>query len=118
MQWAACVGRVYSGGFSPRYAPADVKDLAVSVVVPSHARRLRLRWLLNALEEQTLPADAFEVVVVHDYQGGDAAMLDEHPLAQSGRMRQIPIEPGRGRPSVQRNLGWRAANAPLVAFVD
>ena len=26
---------------------------AVSVVVASHARQLRLRWLLNALEEQT-----------------------------------------------------------------
>jgi len=95
-----------------------VKDLAVSVVVPSHARRLRLRWLLNALEEQTLPADAFEVIVVHDYQGADAELLDGHPLAQSGRMRQIRVEPGRGRPSVQRNLGWRAASAPLVAFID
>ena len=91
---------------------------AVSVVVPSHARRLRLRWLLNALEEQTLAADRFEVIVVHDYQGEDARLLDEHPLSGTGRMRQIRIEPGTGRPSVQRNLGWRAARAPLVAFVD
>ena len=41
----------------------------VSVVVPSHARRLRLRWLLNALEEQTLAPERFEVIVVHDYTG-------------------------------------------------
>ena len=26
----------------------------IAVVVPSHDRPLRLRWLLNALEEQTL----------------------------------------------------------------
>jgi GT2 family glycosyltransferase len=90
----------------------------VSVVVPSHARRLRLRWLLNALEEQTLPADAFEVIVVHDYTGPDAALIDEHPLTVSGRLRQLRIEPGTGRPSVQRNMGWRAARSSFVAFID
>jgi GT2 family glycosyltransferase len=95
-----------------------VEELAVSVVVPSHARRLRLRWLLNALEEQTLEPERFEVIVVHDYQGDDAALLDTHPLARAGRMRQVAIEPGTGRASAQRNLGWRAAGAPLVAFID
>ena len=93
-------------------------DPAVSVVVPSHARRLRLRWLLNALEDQTLAPERFEVVVVHDYVGDDARLLDEHPLTRSGRMRQLRIEPGTGRPSVQRNMGWRAARAPLIAFID
>ena len=37
--------------------------LDVSVVVPSHERPLRLRWLLNALEEQTLP-ERWELLVV------------------------------------------------------
>jgi len=91
---------------------------AVSVVVPSHARRLRLRWLLNALEDQTLDPAAFEVIVIHDYAGDDAELLDAHPLAQAGRMRQVRIEPGTGRPSVQRNIGWKVAAAPLVAFID
>jgi len=77
-----------------------------------------LRWLLNALEDQTLHPAAFEVIVVHDYEGEDAALLDGHPLAREGRMRQLRIEPGTGRPSVQRNMGWRAASAPLVAFID
>lgn len=92
--------------------------LDVSVVVPSHARRLRLRWLLNALEDQTLLPERFEVIVVHDYQGEDATLLDRHPLAAARRMRQIRIEPGTGSPSRQRNMGWRAAQAPLVAFID
>ena len=30
------------------------------------------------------PADAFEVIVVHDYQGDDAEVLDGHPLARVG----------------------------------
>ena len=90
----------------------------VSVVVPSHARRLRLRWLLNALEDQTLAPARFEVIVVHDYTGADAELLAGHPLAQEGRLRAEPIEPGTGSPARQRNIGWRVARAPLIAFVD
>jgi GT2 family glycosyltransferase len=96
----------------------SVSSLTVSVVVPSHARRLRLRWLLNALEEQTLPTEAFEVIVVHDYAGEEAELIATHPLASAGRLRELRIEPGTGRPSVQRNMGWRAAEAPLIAFID
>jgi hypothetical protein len=90
----------------------------VSVVVASHARVLRLRWLLNALEEQTLDA-SWEVIVVHDYDAGTAARhLDAHPLALAGRLRQLAIAPGTGSPARQRNLGWGAARAALVAFTD
>ena len=91
----------------------------VSVVVPSHARELRLWWLLNALEEQTLERDRYEVVLVHDYDdAGFLAELDAHPLAVAGTLRCVRIEPGTGRPSRQRNLGWREARAELIAFTD
>jgi len=92
--------------------------LDVSVVVPSHARRHRLRWLLNALEEQTF-AGAWEVVVVHDYDAPTAArVIDDHPLARAGRLRHLAIAPGTGSPARQRNAGWRAARGALVAFTD
>ena len=91
----------------------------ISVVVPSHARELRLWWLLNALEEQTLEPDRFEVVLVHDYDdAGFLDLLERHPLAESGCLREIRIEPGTGSPSRQRNLGWREARAGLIAFTD
>ncbi len=91
----------------------------ISVVVPSHNRRLRLRWLLNALEEQTLARERFEVIVVHDYDDEDSHdLFEHHPLAETGTLRQIRIAPGTGRASRQRNLGWRAARAPLIAFTD
>jgi glycosyltransferase involved in cell wall biosynthesis len=93
--------------------------IAVSVVVASHARHLRLRWLLNALEEQTLPAERWDLVLVHDYDAATAArVIDSHPLAREGRLRQIAIEPGTGSPSRQRNIGWREARADLIAFTD
>jgi glycosyltransferase involved in cell wall biosynthesis len=91
----------------------------VSVVVPSHGRELRLWWLLNALEEQTLERDRYEVVLVHDYDDPDfLGLLDSHPLAESGRLRAVRIERGAGKPSRQRNIGWRQARAELVAFTD
>ena len=91
----------------------------ISVVVPSHNRALRLRWLLNALEDQTLERDRFEVIVVHDYDDADTdSILERHPLLAAGVLRHERIAPGTGRASRQRNIGWRAARAPLIAFTD
>lgn len=90
----------------------------VSVVVASHARHLRLRWLLNALEDQTF-TEPWELVIVHDYDAATAQrILTRHPLTESGRLRHLAIEPGTGSPSRQRNLGWREATGRLVAFTD
>jgi GT2 family glycosyltransferase len=88
----------------------------LSVVVPSHGRPLRLRWLLNALQEQTL--ERFEVVVVHDgpADGPTDRLLATHPLAAEGTLRGLRAEPCGA--AVKRNLGWRAARGALVAFTD
>src|SRR5213593_4083172 len=56
-------------------------DPLISVVVPSHERPLRLRWLLNALEEQTLAREQWEVIVAHDSGPETQELLREHPLA-------------------------------------
>ena len=91
----------------------------VSVVVASHGRHLRLLWLLNALDEQTLDRSEWDLVVVHDYDQETAErVLERHPLSQAGVLRQIAIAPGTGSPARQRNLGWRAARGELVAFTD
>lgn len=89
------------------------------MVVPSHDRPLRLRWLLNALEEQTLAADRFEVVVVHDSSGpATAELLAGHPLTRAGRLRYDERVPGSAMAGEKRNMGWRMARAPLIAFTD
>jgi GT2 family glycosyltransferase len=91
----------------------------VSVVVASHERPLRLRWLLNALDEQTLDREQWELIVVHDSRSSETAdLLDTHPLAEAGTLRHFRLQPGTGLPGVQRNVGWRNACAPLVAFTD
>ena len=68
----------------------------ISVVVASHDRPVRLRWLLNALEEQTLDPARWEVVVGHDSAGPETAeLLATHPLARSGRLRHVALPPAR-----------------------
>jgi glycosyltransferase involved in cell wall biosynthesis len=91
----------------------------IAVVVPSHDRPLRLRWLLNALEEQTLARDRFEVVIAHDSVGPETEqLLREHPLAEAGVLRHLTLEPGTAPPGRNRNAAWRAARAPIIAFTD
>jgi GT2 family glycosyltransferase len=92
----------------------------ISLVVASHGRPLRLRWLLNALEEQTLERDRWELVVVHDNPPGDPTheLLRTHPLTAAGVLRFHHLEPGTGSPARQRNVGWRDAAAPVIAFTD
>lgn len=91
---------------------------AASVVIASHGRALRLRWLLNALAEQRFE-EPWEVVVVHTYDEETASrVLERHPLHADGRLRHQAIDPATGSPAHQRNLGWQLARAPLIAFTD
>jgi GT2 family glycosyltransferase len=89
----------------------------VSVAIPSHDRPIRLLWLLNALEEQTLPPERFEVIVAHDSSDETAEVLSTHPLADAGVLRELRFEE-RMAPAALRNAAWRKARAPLVAFTD
>jgi GT2 family glycosyltransferase len=109
---AAALGRAAADlalvGVAARAGAARVTP-EVSVVVPSHARPARLARLLDALAAQTLPRERFEVIVVHDY---------EHDLTHPVLARQLRVAPAQRGPARQRNLGWRDARAPLVAFTD
>jgi len=93
-------------------------DLKLSVVVASHNRPLRLRWLLNALEEQTLDRAGWEVVVAHDSSGPETeTLLRSHPLATAGVLRHLSFAPGPG-PAAKRNAAWRVARADTILFTD
>ena len=93
--------------------------IELTVAVASHERPLRLRWLLNALEEQTLSCERFEVVVCHDSAGDETErLLRDHPLAVGGVLRHVRLPPGTGSAARQRNEAWRAGRAPVVVFTD
>ncbi len=78
----------------------------VAVVVPTYRRPLRLRWLLNALEEQR--DVQFEALVAHD--AGEEVDLPAW-------VQRVEVIAGRG-PGAKRNAAWRASSADLIVFTD
>jgi hypothetical protein len=91
--------------------PAREPDIAV--VIPTRRRETRLAFALEALAGQRLDPSRFEVVVVRD---GDAT----EPFAQppDGLPVRFLARSGVAGPTAKRNVGWRAATAPLIAFTD
>ena len=91
----------------------------LSVVVPSHDRPLRLRWLLNALEEQTLDRSLWEVCVCHDSVGPETdELLRTHPLAKAGVLKSTRLPAGTAPPGANRNAALTLATGPTIVFTD
>ncbi|WP_436793930.1 glycosyltransferase family 2 protein [Actinospongicola halichondriae] len=92
-------------------------SVAVSVVVSTYDRPEMMERLLDSLLAQDHPDH--EIIVVDN--GSDARtgeMLDrvaEHD--HRSVLRRLRVDVNRG-PAPARNLGWRAADAPLIAFID
>jgi glycosyltransferase involved in cell wall biosynthesis len=90
----------------------------VSVAVSTYQRAGLLPGLVAALEAQTLPAHDFEVVITDNGATDDTAavlarLVTESPL----HITVVAAAENRG-PAAGRNLAWRAARAPIVAFTD
>lgn len=87
----------------------------ISVVVPTYNRGKIAVRTLQTLFAQSVPASAYEIVVVVDGStDGTADMLRQ--LRPACRFRVIEQE-NRG-PSAARNAGYKAAEAALVLFLD
>ncbi|MFP3899348.1 MAG: mycofactocin biosynthesis glycosyltransferase MftF [Acidimicrobiia bacterium] len=90
-------------GTARPYGPGDV-----AVVVPTHDRPGGLARTLERL------GSVGEVVVVDD-GSADAGATAAVAAAAGARL----VRHGRSRgPAAARNAGWRAADAPVIAFVD
>lgn len=91
----------------------------LSIVVPSHDRPLRLRWLLNALERQSLDRSLWEVVVCHDSTGQETdRLLASHPLTVDGTLHHTRLPPGSAPPGANRNAALALARADTIVFTD
>jgi GT2 family glycosyltransferase len=80
--------------------------------VPARDRLDELERLLGRLERQTLPPEAFEVIVADDGSRGSLEGL----RARHPRTRFAPGPPHNSYAA--RNRGARAARAPVLAFCD
>ena len=84
----------------------------VAVVIPTARRETRLAFALDALADQTLPRERFEVIVVRAEADGG------HTVPPDGLDARFLTAAADSGPAEKRNAGWRAATAPLVAFTD
>lgn len=87
----------------------------LSVVVCTHNRARLLRRCLAGLLSQTIAPRKLEIIVV-DNASRDNTRGVAQGGGRAGRIRYL-FEPELGL-SRARNLGWRRARAPLVAYLD
>src|SRR6202022_1877641 len=94
-----------------------MSPLEISVVMPTYNRIDTLREVLPTLLDQTLSADAYEIVVADSQSSdGTAEYVRDMCLREQERVRYVPgAYTGRG---AARNAGIEAARAPVLLFTD
>ena len=90
----------------------------ITVVVPTFNRPRRCTELLDALDRQSLAPARFEVIVVDDCSTDDTVATVGAQARDRPYRLQVLRTSSNGGPGAARNVGWRAAAAPLVAFTD
>jgi GT2 family glycosyltransferase len=88
----------------------------LSIVIPTIGRKRTLPRVLERLEHQTAPRQSFEVLVVIDAGEPDPEGVEATIGARGFALRVLRGELAGA--SGSRNAGWRAADAPLILFVD
>ncbi|MDB5933844.1 MAG: hypothetical protein JWQ01_1188 [Massilia sp.] len=106
---------------SPTGNAADAGTIAVSVVVPTGGRLDLLDRSLDALTRQDYPADAYEIIIVDDEPSRNTLQLvagwRARTLDRGARLVYVANDGAHG-PAAARNLGWRTARAPIIAFTN
>jgi glycosyltransferase involved in cell wall biosynthesis len=90
----------------------------VSVVVPCHAAAATLPRLLDALREQTLSSELYEVIVVDTGADGTWKLLERIGQGWDGPRLELVRGPVRDGPGAKRNVGAGVARGRLLAFTD
>lgn len=86
-----------------------------SVVVPTYNRLGRLRHVIGALERQTYPSDAYEVVVISD---GSTDATDSYLETLHSPMRLRWFTQVNRGPAAARNVGIQNAAGEFIVFID
>jgi GT2 family glycosyltransferase len=93
----------------------ESKQPEVSVVVPTIGTATLSR-VLDGLERQSHPPDRFEVIVVSDHAEPNPGAVHDAIGSRPYPVRRLTGQ--RPGASSNRNVGWCAAEAPLVLFID
>lgn len=91
--------------------------LPITVVVPTYRRPDMLRRCLNALEQQDLSGDQFEVIVVDDGSGDDFDYSTVAPPRPRFTLKWLKQPENRG-PAAARNRGVSESRGRIILFLD
>lgn len=83
----------------------------ISVIIPCKDERTALATCLDALDQQDLPRNHYEIIVI------DGHSTDGCLAMAKARGARVLAEPARG-PAAARNAGIRIAQSPILAFTD
>jgi glycosyltransferase involved in cell wall biosynthesis len=89
----------------------------VSVIIPTYNRKQELNGLLSSLQQQTLPASDFEIIVVDD-GSSDGTLAYLKTLVADGRENLFFCYQKNQGPGAARNCGMAMARGALFAFTD
>lgn len=91
----------------------------VSVIVPVYNAGIHLEDCLASLTRQTLPADAYEIIVVDDKSSDGSLEIARAFERQHDNLRVIALpERTPGGPGLPSNIGIKTATGKYVAFLD
>lgn len=94
------------------------KEPAISVVICTYNRDKFIGEALNCLARQTLPADAFEIIVVDNNSTDNTAKITKDFIASHPQLNaRYVYEPEKGL-SFARNRGIQEAQAPIITYID
>lgn len=88
-----------------------------SVIVPTYNRRKVLERTLQGLLNQTIPKDAFEIIVVDDCSSDDTEAFMKRRVESNHNLIHIRHVENQGR-VVTRNDGVIAARGEIAVFLD
>ncbi|MEJ2756459.1 MAG: glycosyltransferase, partial [Gammaproteobacteria bacterium] len=101
---------------SKRMNSSNTDTVTLSVIVPTHGRKLLIKRLLEALSRQSM-RDEMEVIIIHNYTNdGSEHVCIDWTLAQSFPVRYF--RKNFSGPAASRDFGAHAARGDLLAFID
>jgi len=92
-----------------------MKDLSLTVVIPTYNRKDILKKCLNALFNQTFPQSDYEIIVIDDGSTDGTEELVKSLLNGPCMLRYFKQE-NKG-PASARNVGIKNANGKIVLFI-
>lgn len=98
--------------------PVETSWPAVSVVIPTYRRDHLLARCLEAVLTQDYPAQSLQVIVVDDADSETTTSAVGAVAAKHPHHQVLVLGGGHRGPAHARNVGWRAATADIIAFID